>query len=434
MATIRRLAEVILVLSLFLFASTASATIYKWVDERGVMHFTDDAENIPPGFHDRVEEVNIPPRKGLPASSQASLTKAEAGAQPGKAAIQTPSISQSLIREGDFAIDLAQALKLGSASSEAEAESILVSAGIAPRNGWIADYPLTPDIIGELQDSIGEAADSGRLAIKKDAAIKAFQDLTAHDDLPLRADNESRDQETEAPRDGGEYSNPTVINNYYYEEGPPVVTYYPPPTEYRYLYAWVPYPFWCSRFWFPGFFILHDFHKATFVNRRAARITNHFTDPRTKRVFPIDPISRRKGGHHQDVTDISRRRGPLSPDGERGASAILHQRQNRARPENSGPPGAAREQRREASPGRSGRTPRGQRVMGGNESRIRFQNSEGGRFGFRGDDGSAGRMLPPARFVPAPKASLSDGGSSRAFRGSDSGSGGGQGGRSMGRR
>jgi hypothetical protein len=41
--------------------------------------------------------------------------------------------------------------------------------------GWIADYPVTPDIIGELQSSIGAAADSGRLALNKDAAMMALQ-------------------------------------------------------------------------------------------------------------------------------------------------------------------------------------------------------------------------------------------------------------------
>ena len=88
-----------------------------------------------------------------------------------------PPAAQSLVREGSFAMKLVEALKIGEVKSEAEAESRLASVGIAPRNGWIADYPLTPDIIGELQNAIGAAADSGKLAMKKDEAIKAFQDL-----------------------------------------------------------------------------------------------------------------------------------------------------------------------------------------------------------------------------------------------------------------
>ncbi len=62
-----------------------------------------------------------------------------------------PPISQALVPEGDFALKLAAALKLGSPNDEPQAEDMLTSAGIAPKNGWIADYPVTPNIIGELQ-------------------------------------------------------------------------------------------------------------------------------------------------------------------------------------------------------------------------------------------------------------------------------------------
>jgi len=88
-----------------------------------------------------------------------------------------PSVEQRLVREGSFAMKLAEALKIGPVKSEAEAESMLASVGIAPRNGWIADYPLTPDMIGELENAIGEAADSDKIAMKKDEAVKAFEDL-----------------------------------------------------------------------------------------------------------------------------------------------------------------------------------------------------------------------------------------------------------------
>src|SRR5208283_2746124 len=57
-----------------------------------------------------------------------------------------PPIAQPLIREGDLAISLVSALKLGTATSEVEAENMLAKAAVLPRNGWIADYPVTPDI------------------------------------------------------------------------------------------------------------------------------------------------------------------------------------------------------------------------------------------------------------------------------------------------
>src|SRR5512137_269998 len=83
-----------------------------------------------------------------------------------------PPVAQPLAREGEFAFKLADRLKMGLLGSEAEAESALASAGIAPRNGWIADYPITPDIAGELETAIIQATDSGRLALSRDEALR----------------------------------------------------------------------------------------------------------------------------------------------------------------------------------------------------------------------------------------------------------------------
>ena len=273
-------------------------------------------------------------------------------------ATQPPPIAQALVREGDFAIKLAEALKIGQAKSEAEAESMLASAGITPQNGWIADYPVTPDIIGELQNAIGTAADSGKLAMNKDQAIKALQDLTAQQGLPVRADAESRYAGVEPPvepppGDYGEYSRPEVINNYYYNQGPPVVTYYPPPWDYYYMYSWVPYPFWCSGFWFPGFFCLRDFHRFVFVNGRGGIISNHFIDPRTRRVVSIDPATRGTGKPPHTVADVSHRGGFTSPEAKRGAASIFERSHERAKPGNSISSGTRSAPARQTSPNRS---------------------------------------------------------------------------------
>ncbi|MDA8240838.1 MAG: hypothetical protein M0Z67_10775 [Nitrospiraceae bacterium] len=121
---------------------------------------------------------------------------------------------------------LAESLGLGATENEAEAESALSSAGIAPRNGWIADYPVTPDIVGELQTAVSEAADSGRLTIGKDDALNAFQNVITQYDLEVRTDTSGREA---GDTSGIEYPDSTVMGNYYSEEGPPVVTYYAPP-------------------------------------------------------------------------------------------------------------------------------------------------------------------------------------------------------------
>ena len=197
-----------------------------------------------------------------------------------------PPISQTLVSEGDFALKLAAALKLGTANDEAQAEDMLTSAGIAPKNGWIADYPLTPNIIGELQNSVATAADSKKLPMGTDEALKEFQGLTTELGLAV------------SPGSGGEYAesqpqpDASAINNYYYDEGPPVVTYYPPPRDYGYLYDWVPYPFWTSGFFFPGFFVLTDFD-FFFVghHHHHHHITNHFFGHRTHTFGRVDPVS-----------------------------------------------------------------------------------------------------------------------------------------------
>ena len=245
------------------------------------------------------------------------------------AGAQTPPIAQTLIREGDFAIKLADRLKIGTTQSEAQAESMLASSGIVPKNGWVADYPVTPDIIGELQNAISRAVDSGKLALNKDEAMRMFQDLIAQQGLPVRAESESLYAGVEQPyaeeappQDYPQYYEPSAVDNYYNDQGPPIVTYYPPPWDYYYLYAWVPYPFWYSGFWFPGFFCLHDFHRGIFFNGHMRFVSNHFGDPRTRGFGAIDPARRHMGG--SAVAGISRPAGGFtSHDARSGASSLL---------------------------------------------------------------------------------------------------------------
>ncbi len=213
-----------------------------------------------------------------------------------------PPISQPLVREGTFALRLADAFKLGPVSNEAEAETALSSAGIAPRNGWIADYPVTPDIVGELQTSVTAAADSKSISLGKDEALKAFQDAMSAYDLTVKPS-----EQIAGNVPSSDIPDQTVINNYYYDEGPPVVTYYAPPLDYAYLYTWVPYPFLWWDFWFPGFFVLADFdidfghghfrhHHGDFDRDRwGGHFSNHFRDPKTGTMSVIDAARRSRG-------------------------------------------------------------------------------------------------------------------------------------------
>jgi hypothetical protein len=163
-------------------------------------------------------------------------------AQRGEAGMQAPPVAQTLIREGDFAKRLAEVLKIGQVKGEAEAESMLATVGIAPKNGWIADYPMTPIVIGEVRNAMVAAVASKNLSIGEDEALRAFEGLTVEFGLAIAPDQYAESP----PPTSSEFVPPPEINKYYYDEGPPVVTYYPPPWDYYYLYGWVPYPFWCS--------------------------------------------------------------------------------------------------------------------------------------------------------------------------------------------
>jgi hypothetical protein len=248
--------------------------------------------------------------------------------QPEQTTAGNPPLEQPLIREGDLAVKLVEALKLGTPESEAEAESILASVDITPRNGWIADYPVTPDIVDELQSAVGEAAESGKIAVAREAALERFRDVLNEDNLSVKADTSGTGSgETTGPN----YPDSTGENNYYYDEGPPVVTYYSPPPDYAYLYTWVPYPFWWTDVWFPGFFILGDFdvdvdrHRHGHHHDHGKRISNHFADPKTSRIFRVDPAGRFHGGTVSDRAGAGAR-----PSAESGGRAILNTGRGRA--------------------------------------------------------------------------------------------------------
>ncbi len=205
-----------------------------------------------------------------------------------------PPLGQTLVPEGAFAVQLAQALNLGQVQDEAQAETLLSSVGIEPNNGWVGSYPVTPDIVAEIQSSVGAAADANRLLMGRDEAQRTVGTVLAGFGLAI----EPGGAETRALA-GGQVSPPPpeVVNNYYYQYGPPVVTYYTPPPDYAYLYAWVPDPFWFGGFFFNGFFILHDFHRHIHFHDRVFVVSNHFVEPRTHRLFVVDPARRHFESH-----------------------------------------------------------------------------------------------------------------------------------------
>jgi hypothetical protein len=239
-------------------------------------------------------------------------------------------IGQQLVREGDLAVKLVFTLGLSSTDDENEAENQLAQVGIIPRNGWIADYPVTPDIIGELQQAVGNAADAEKLSMTRDEAVQRFDNATAELKLAIKPHNVTKTYET-LPENAEAYPNPTVINNYYNTEGPPVVTYYAPPPDYYYLYSWVPYPFWWTGFWFPGFFVLNDFHRTIVIDRRVHFVSNHFNDVRAHRVFRIDPVRRFRGSTFAGI-GVTDRRGFIATGVPRSDRTIFNGSTRRSTP------------------------------------------------------------------------------------------------------
>ena len=313
----------ILFIFIFIFVNSASATVYKWVDKNGAVNFSDDYSKVPPDYRNKVEELNTA-GTGSSTPPQAPSGKTIVSAASQETAKPSPPIAQTLVREGEFAIKLAEALKVGTAKSEAEAESMLASAGITPQNGWIADYPMTPDIIGELEEAVAQAADAQKLVLGKNEALRALRTVAVEQELPIIAEGtEGPDQYGESPPPTTpEYTTPSEIDNYYYAEGPPIVTYYPPPWDYYYLYAWIPSPFWYSGFYFPGFFILHDFHRGIHSNGHAHIITNHQRDHRTGGIYAIDP-ARRHSPRNFGGRDAPQMRGFNSTEARNGARSIF---------------------------------------------------------------------------------------------------------------
>ncbi len=242
-----------------------------------------------------------------------------------------PPVAPQMVREGDFAVKLVTALGLGTTADEAEAESMLGEAGIVPRNGWIADYPVTPDIFAELHNSTEAAAETGKIQMGKDEALNKLENISAELSLAVKPYTGTKTYAA-LPEEAAQYPNPTVVNDYYTTEGPPVVTYYAPPPDYYYLYAWVPSPFWWTDFWFPGFFILNDFHRPFFFGHRWCFISNHFNDFRSHRVFRIDPVGRFHGRTFAGI-GVSGRKGFLSTGTARSERRVFNGPRTRGGPE-----------------------------------------------------------------------------------------------------
>ena len=229
-----------------------------------------------------------------------------------------PPIEQPLVREGEFAAELATAFNLTSSHDEAAGESYLASINIMPRNGWIADYPMTPDIIAEVRESVAISASSGYLQISETDAAGIVDNVSIAMNLPVKAGYESsseyQSRSAAPPPEASEYVEPSVVEDYYDDNKPPIVTYYPPPFAYGYLYDWVPCPFRWGGYGFRGFFILVDFDR----NHHHNPITNHVTNAngtvsRIDATTRASAITNRQTGARANTADTADASAPRNP-------------------------------------------------------------------------------------------------------------------------
>ncbi|RJR51756.1 MAG: hypothetical protein C4576_03120 [Desulfobacteraceae bacterium] len=196
---------------------------------------------------------------------------------------KAPPIAPPVVPEGAFAVELVNRLRIGAEF----AEEMLSSAGIEPNNGWLSEYPVTPDILLEIENRVIEASKTGRIGLDEQQARSALADLKA--DLGLNVGG--------APPPGSDNrhakaSAPVGVDGLYSENGPPVITYYPPPKPYYDMYAWVPSPFWSDGISFEGFFLLRDFYRLVPFRQQTFVVTNRFFDPVLQKLVVVNPIRR----------------------------------------------------------------------------------------------------------------------------------------------
>ncbi|MGJ0485279.1 MAG: hypothetical protein ACR65R_12245 [Methylomicrobium sp.] len=324
----------------------------------------------------------------MPAYGQDGVKKAQLPIPSARPAdTRLPPVEQTLVPEGVFAGQLIAALKLGPISDEAKAEALLSSLGIEPRNGWITDYPVTPAVLGDIEKKISVASERGRIALSKDQALKRFSEVKTrlgldvmpapetpavlshkpgkktlysyiddkgethytdvYDSIPTVYRSSARtlslpmaqglsDSTLESPIEAAELEPtatppPDDINDYFEEQGPPVVTYYSPPVPYDYLYTWTPYPFWSTGFYFPGFFVLNNFHRKIFFGHHHHFVTHHGSHggkDRDRFSFGAGPGK----GRHARSDGMMPSPWFSTPQAKTGAKAIVSLKQNRYRP------------------------------------------------------------------------------------------------------
>ena len=172
------------------------------------------------------------------------------------------AIAPAVVRQGEFAVRLAEALALEIAEDdEDDALRALVALGVEPAAGWQPDQAMTPQIVTELRADLADAVAAGRLVMEPDAAWTAFDELLAELGLPLPAEPALAYAGGTPPVSSyGPYCDATATHYFYGSYGLPIYSYCYPPSAYIHYYSWVPCGFRAHGHSFAGFFILRQVH------------------------------------------------------------------------------------------------------------------------------------------------------------------------------
>lgn len=294
------------------------------------------------------------------------------------------AIEPVLVRQGDFAMLLVEALHLGVAERQESAISRLEDADIAPEDGWIADYPMTPEILAQLAPTLGDAADSGAIALSRDEALGALQALAAEFGLSLPDELGPR-YARRYLRDDAYDCQGSTIRRYYDNYAPPVLSYCRPPYDYDYLYDWRPYGSWWHGHYYPGYYLLHRFHLVIHVDSTRPHHRQYLAKPQARSKH-----RHKKTGPHDGIRHLSNRNKPgKERPRQRRDPAAERSAEQRLRP--------ARDfSLKRDLPGSRGMVVKGKTRALKNQERYRANRATDGR------TRSAPDTIPAQRYAPIP--------------------------------
>lgn len=223
------------------------------------------------------------------------------------------AIAPVVVRQGEFAVRLAETLTLETApDDEDDAIRALVALGIEPAAGWQPDQAMTPQIVTELRADLADAIYAGRLLMEPNAARAAFDELLAELGLPLPAEPAPAYAGTNPPLNSyGPYCDATATHYFYGSYGLPIYSYCYPPAAFLHYYSWVPCGFRAHGHTFAGFFILTQVHVIPRVHGRR-HFDHRFDGGKHKRAHKperraIRVIQPPKAGHRTPAAHVGRR-------------------------------------------------------------------------------------------------------------------------------